>query len=64
MYGSTLSLTLVVIGGGLCTPRQCCFADAKEAEWAPGPVWTRSENFALPRFDPQAVSLLASRYTD
>ena len=31
---------------------------AQEADWAPGPVW------APPRFDPQAVQPVASRYTD
>jgi len=38
----------------------------EEAGWAPGPVWTGSENLAPPptEFDPRTVQPVASRYTD
>jgi len=31
--------------------------------WAPGPVWTGSENLAPSGFDPRTVRTVASRYT-
>jgi hypothetical protein len=36
----------------------------QEAGWAPGPVWTGTENLAPPLwFDPQTIQPVASRYT-
>jgi hypothetical protein len=29
-----------------------------------GPVWTGAANIVPPRFDPQTVEMVASRYTD
>ena len=37
----------------------------QEAGWAPGPVWTGTENLAPPPgFDPRTIQPVASRYTD
>jgi hypothetical protein len=36
----------------------------QEAGWAPGTVWTGTENLALPGFDARPVQAVASRYTD
>jgi hypothetical protein len=36
----------------------------QEAEWAPGPLWTRTENLVpTVGFNLQTVKLIASRYT-
>jgi hypothetical protein len=37
---------------------------AKEADSAPGPVWTREKNLASLGFDPRTVQPVASSYTD
>ena len=51
MYCSTLSLTLVLEGGGWLTARRGRLTTSKEtrytveeAGWAPGSVWTGAEN--------------------
>ena len=36
----------------------------REAEWAPGLVWTDAENLAPPGFALRTVQPVASRYTD
>ena len=36
----------------------------KEADSAPGPVWTREENLAPLGFDPRTVQPVVSSYTD
>jgi hypothetical protein len=36
----------------------------QEVGWAPGLVWTGTENLDPPGFDPRAVQPVASRYTD
>ena len=53
MYSSTLYLTSALDEGGWSTPRPDRFTPKKdlvptvrEAEWAPGPVWTGAENTA------------------
>ena len=53
MYGSTLPSTSELDGGGWSTPRTGRFTSGKdpvpivqEAGWAPGPVWTGTENLA------------------
>jgi hypothetical protein len=55
-YGSTLSLTSAIDGGGWSTPHSGRFIPGKdpvpiveEAGWAPGPVWTGAENLASHR---------------
>jgi hypothetical protein len=52
-YGSTLSLTSALDGGGWSTPRPGRFTSGKdpvpiaqEPAWAPGPVCTGAENLA------------------
>ena len=71
MYSSTLSLTLAL--DGVCGQRRAPAALPPEKEpvpivqetgWAPGLVWTGSENFSPPGFDPRTVQPVASRYTD
>jgi len=37
---------------------------AKEADSAPGPVWTRVENLASPGFDPRTVQPVVNSYAD
>jgi len=59
-------------GWGVSVMRQPLFTPGKdpvtivqEAGWARRPVWTGAENLAPPpRFDPQTVQPVASRYTD
>jgi hypothetical protein len=36
----------------------------QEAGWAPGPVWTGTENPTSTVIDPRTVQPVASRYTD
>ena len=37
----------------------------QEAEWAPAPVWTGTENLApQQRFNPRKIQSVASRYTE
>ena len=71
MYSSTLSLTSVLDGGGLSTPRPGRFSPRNnpvpmvwEAGLAPGPGRTSAENLAPPGFDPQTVQRVACLYTD
>jgi hypothetical protein len=52
-YSSTLSLALALDGGGWSTPlfyprARNLVPILQETEWASGPVWTRTENFAPP----------------
>ena len=72
MYSFTLPATSALDGDGWSTPRPVRFTRApppgktryplyKVAGWAPGPVWTGSENLG---FDPGTVQPVVSRYTD
>jgi len=71
MYSFTLSSTSAFDVGGWSTSRPGRFTSkkvpvsiTKEAEWAPGPVWTVAEYLAPPEFDSRTVQTVASRYTD
>jgi hypothetical protein len=46
------------------TPRKDSVPIVQEAGWAPGPVWTDTENLAPTGIDPRTVQPLVSRYTD
>jgi hypothetical protein len=70
MYSSTLFLNLGTRRGwggqrhapAAIYPRERLIL--QEAGWAPGPVWTGTENVAPPGFDPRTVQPVAIRYTD
>lgn len=69
-YSSTLSLTSSLEGSGWLTPCFGRFTPVNdpvpilyEAESAPGPVWTGTENHT-PVFDSFAVQPVANRYSD
>jgi len=49
---------------GRFTPGKEPVPIVQEARWAPGPVWTDTENLAPPGVDPRTVQPVASRYTD
>ena len=70
MYSSTLPLTWALDGGGWSTPRCGRFTPGKdpvpivqEAGWAPGPVWTCTENLAPPTGIRSPDRLVCSEYT-
>ena len=71
MYSYTLSLTSVLHLGEWSTPHPGRFTPGKEpvlivleAGWAPGPIWTGTENLAQPEMEPRTFHSVASRYTD
>jgi hypothetical protein len=75
MYSSTLPSISALDGSVWSTPRPGRFTPGnypvpivQDAGWAPGWVWTGTENLAPPlfppEFDPRTVQPVASRYTD
>ena len=71
-YGSTLSLTLALDGGGLSMPHPSCFTPEKET-WYPlhkrldGPQGQYGQGQKIsfsPGFDPQTILPVASCYTN
>ena len=61
-YSSTLSLTSELDGGGWLTPRHGRFTPRNDpvpivydVGWAPGPIWTVTEDLAPAEFDPRTA---------